>query len=172
MMAPEFYDLNPVLYITADAIGPPGERVFYLQAGQGNTQVTLVLEKEQVQALAISVEQMLEELEKRRPQRASEMELISQYDLVLREPIEPLFRVGQMGLGYDEEADMLIVVAQELTDESDEMSVARFWATRAQMKALSEHSIRVVESGRPTCPLCGRPMDPEGHFCPRRNGHQ
>ena len=171
-MAPEFYDLNPVLHITADAIGPPGERVFYLQASQEDTLVTLVLEKEQVQALAISVEQMLEELEKRHPQSVSEMELISQYDLVLKEPVEPLFRVGQLGLGYDEETDLLIVVAQELTDEGDEMSVARFWATRAQMKALSDHSLQVVASGRPTCPLCGRPIDLEGHFCPRRNGHQ
>jgi uncharacterized repeat protein (TIGR03847 family) len=171
-MSPEIYDLNPVMYITADAIGPPGQRVFYLQAGQADTLVTLVLEKEQVQALAISVEQMLEELEKRNPQSVGEMELVSQYDLVLREPIEPLFRVGQMGLGYDEDTDMLIVVAQELTEEEDEMSVARFWASRAQMKALSEHSLRVVEAGRPVCPLCNKPMDVDGHFCPRENGHQ
>ena len=171
-MAREFYDLKPVRYITADAIGPPGQRIFYLQAGQEDRLVTLVLEKEQIQALAISVEQMLNELEKRRPQNASAMELISQYDLLLREPLEPIFRVGQIGLGYDEETDMLILVAQELTEDSEEMSVARFWATRGQMKALSEHSLRVVEAGRPLCPLCGRPMDPDGHFCPRRNGHQ
>jgi uncharacterized repeat protein (TIGR03847 family) len=171
-MAPELYDLNPVMFITADAIGPPGKRVFYLQAGQGDTMVTLVMEKEQVQALAISVAQMLEELEKRHPQSAGDLELISQYDLVLREPVEPAFRVGQMGLGYDEDSDMLIVVAHELTEESDEMSIARFWATRAQMKALSEHSLRVVESGRPICPLCNRPIDADGHFCPRRNGHK
>ena len=171
-MAPEIYDLNPVMHITADAIGPPGQRVFYLQAGQEDTLVTLVVEKEQVEALAISVEPMLEELENRHPQSASEMELTSQYDLVLREPIEPLFRVGQMGLGYDEDADMLIVVAQELTDDNEEMSVVRFWASRAQMKALSEHSLEVVESGRPICPLCDNPIDPEGHFCPRRNGHK
>ena len=171
-MAPEIYDLNPVVHITADAIGPPGQRVFYLQAGQEDTLVTLVVEKEQVEALAISVEQMLEELENRHPQSVSEMELISQYDLVLREPIEPLFRVGQMGLGYVEDTDMLIVVAQELTDDSEEMSVARFWASRAQMKALSEHSLEVVESGRPRCPLCDKPIDHDGHFCPRRNGHK
>lgn len=171
-MSQDFYDLNPVEHITADAIGPPGERVFYLQASHEETMVTVVLEKEQVQALAISVDQMLEELEKRRPQSAAEMELISQYDLVLREPIDPIFRVGQLGLGYDEDSDMLIVVAQELTDESEEMSVVRFWATRAQMKALSEHSLQVVEAGRPTCPLCGQPMDQDGHYCPRRNGHK
>jgi uncharacterized repeat protein (TIGR03847 family) len=171
-MAQDFFDLNPVKHITADAIGPPGQRAFYLQASQGDNTVTLLLEKEQVQALAISVDQMLEELEMRNPQSTSEMELISQYDLVLREPIDPLFRVGQIGLGYDEDSDMLIVVAQELTEDEDDMSVVRFWASRAQMKALSEHSLRVVEAGRPTCPLCGRPIDPEGHFCPRRNGHQ
>jgi uncharacterized repeat protein (TIGR03847 family) len=171
-MAQDFFDLNPVRSITADAIGPPGQRVFYLQASQGDTLVTLVLEKEQVHALAISVEQMLEELEKQRPQSASEIELISQYDLVLREPIDPAFRVGQLGLGYDEETDLLIVVAQESTDDSEEMSVARFWASRAQMKALSEHSLHVVDAGRPTCPLCNRPIDADGHFCPRRNGHK
>lgn len=171
-MAQEIYDLNPVVYITADAIGPPGQRVFYLQASQGETLVTLVLEKEQVQALAISVEQMLEELEKRHPQGAGEMELIGRYDLVLREPIEPVFRVGQLGLGYDENTDMLIVVAHESNDDNDETSIARFWATRAQMKALSEHSLQVVRAGRPICPLCSQPIDPDGHFCPRRNGHQ
>lgn len=171
-MPRQFYDLNPVSHITADAIGEPGQRVFYLQASQEQRLVTLVLEKEQVQALAVSVEQMLEELEKRLPQGAAEMELISQYDLVLREPVDPAFRVGQMGLGYDAETDRLIIVAQELADDSDEMSVARFWATRAQMKALSEHSLRVVKAGRPSCPLCSQPIDPDGHFCPRRNGHK
>ena len=171
-MAPEFYDFKSVVYITTDAIGPPGQRVFYLQASQGDTLITLVLEKEQVQALAVSVQQMLEELGKRQPQSPSEVELVSQHNLVLREPIEPIFRVGQLGLGYDEDTDMLIIVAQELTDDSDEMSVVRFWATRAQVKALSEHSLQVVEAGRPLCPLCSRPIDPDGHYCPRRNGHQ
>ena len=171
-MTKEFYDLNPVSHVTADAIGPPGERVFYLQASQEGTLVTLVVEKEQVHALAVSVEQMLEELEKRHPQSAADMELINQYDMVLWEPIDPAFRVGQIGLGYDEDSDLLIVVAQELTDDPEEMSVARFWGTRAQMKALSEHSMKVVESGRPVCPLCNQPIEPDGHYCPRRNGHQ
>lgn len=171
-MAQQFYDLKPVTHITADAIGPTGQRIFYLQASRENVLVTLLLEKEQVQALALGVEQMLQELEKRRPQRAGELQLISQYDMMLREPLEPAFRVGQLGLGYDEDADLIIIVAQELAEANDERSVARFWATRAQMQALSEHSLQVVESGRPTCPLCGQPMDPEGHFCPRHNGHQ
>ncbi len=170
-MSKEFYDLNPVSHITADAIGEPGKRTFYLQASQQDTLVTLVMEKEQVHALIVSIEQMLEELSKRHPAGDDE-QAISQYELTLQEPIEPAFRVGQLGLGYDEESDMLILVAQEQAEEPEEMSATRFWATRAQMKALGEHSRQVVQSGRPTCPLCGQPIDVDGHFCPRRNGHQ
>ncbi len=170
-MPRELYDLNPVSHITTDAIGEPGDRTFYLQASQQDTLVTLVVEKEQVYALTISIAQMLEELSKRHPVSVDE-QAIGQYDLTLRDPIEPAFRVGQLGLGYDEESDMLILVAQELTEEPEEMSATRFWATREQMKALSEHGRQVVQSGRPTCPLCGQPIDPQGHFCPRRNGHQ
>ncbi len=168
----QVYDLKPVSHITADAIGPPGQRVFYLQASQDDMVVTLVLEKEQVRALSLGVEHMLAELDQRFPQKAAEMELVNQHDLALREPVDPLFRVGQLGLGYDAESDLVIIVAQELTDDADSMSVARFWATRAQVKALSEQGMRVVEAGRPTCPLCGAPINPEGHFCPRRNGHK
>ncbi len=171
-MSKELYDLNPVSHITADAVGAPGERTFYLQASQQDMLVTLILEKEQVHALAVSIEQMLEELSNRHPVSIDETQAISQYELTLREPIEPAFRVGQLGLGYDEESDMLILVAQEQAEETEEVSATRFWATRTQMKALSEHSQQVVQSGRPTCPLCGQPMDPDGHFCPRRNGHQ
>jgi uncharacterized repeat protein (TIGR03847 family) len=171
-MPREIYDLKPVTHITSDAIGPPGNRTFLLQASQGDMLVTVVLEKEQVHALSLSVDQMLEELEKRRPQSVGEMDLVSQYDMVLKEPVEPIFRVGQLGLGYDERDDLLIIVAQELTEDDEEMSIVRFWGTRAQMKALSEHSMQVVEAGRPICPLCGAPIDPDGHYCPRRNGHQ
>jgi len=171
-MSRDIFDLKPVSHITTDAIGPPGERVFYLQASQDDTLITLVLEKDQVRALGLSVEQMLIELDKRLPQSAGETEQLNQYDLVLKEPVEPIFRVGQMGLGYDQDTDMLIIVAQELTEDTDQMSVARFWATRAQMRVLSEHSMEVVEAGRPICPLCGAPINPDGHYCPRRNGHQ
>jgi uncharacterized repeat protein (TIGR03847 family) len=49
--------------------------------------------------------------------------------------------------------------------------VVRFWATRDQMAAMGLHVRQVAGQGRPICPLCGQPMDPEGHFCPRQNGH-
>ncbi len=168
------YDLDPVTAITADAVGEPGKRVFYLQARQGKRTVTLLLEKEQVRALAIGIEQLIEQMDQKLPHLSSEQDTPLQADLLLQEPLEPEFRVGQMGLGFDEERGMIILIAQEVVAEGedpDNAAVARFWATRGQMRALSRHAQEVVERGRPICPLCGQPIDPQGHFCPPRNGH-
>jgi uncharacterized repeat protein (TIGR03847 family) len=165
------YDLNPVTHITADAIGPPGQRVFYIQAAQGSTLVTLLAEKEQVQALAEGLDRILDELDKKYPQNPPPAE-IPESVMGLLDPIEPAFPVGQLGLGYDEEKDMMVLIAYELTDDFDDMLIARFWATRAQMQALSRHGAAVCAAGRPICPLCREPIDPQGHFCPRGNGHR
>ena len=89
-------------------------------------------------------------------------------------PLEPVFRAGQVSLGYDEVSKRLVVIAYELQDEDDESqpSVARFWATPAQMRAFSIHGQDVVAAGRPKCSMCGEPIEPEGHFCPRKNGNR
>ena len=166
-------ELNPVSSITADAVGQPGQRVFYLQARQGLTTITIETEKEQVRALALGIHQFLEELVQRFPDKA-ELDRIDQRDLVLSPPFEPEFKVGQMGLGYDSDSDRVVIVAQELQTEEaepDSGATARFWITRGQAKAMADHSLDVVAQGRPLCPLCGRPISAEGHFCPKRNGH-
>jgi uncharacterized repeat protein (TIGR03847 family) len=77
-----------------------------------------------------------------------------------------------MGLSYDEESDMVVVVAYQLSAEDDEdVPVVRFWGTRRQMRSLRNQALVAVEGGRPTCSMCGEIIDPEGHLCPRRNGH-
>jgi uncharacterized repeat protein (TIGR03847 family) len=77
-----------------------------------------------------------------------------------------------MGLGYDNERDMVVLVIQGMSEEtSEDAATARFSATRMQMRALSVHAAHVVAAGRPICGNCGRPIDPSGHFCPQRNGH-
>jgi uncharacterized repeat protein (TIGR03847 family) len=173
---PEFtFDLSPVTRITASALGPPGQRTFFIQAQQGVVQVTLLCEKEQVAALSTALQQLLEQLDQRYPAAEPE-DKIPLWDLELKEPLQPEFRVGQMGLGYDEDAGLIVLIAQELLvdEETSETSVgrtARFLGTRSQMRALSQYAAEVVAHGRPICPLCGQPMDPEGHFCPKRNGH-
>jgi uncharacterized repeat protein (TIGR03847 family) len=172
-MTQTVYELNPVEAITAGAMGEPGHRVFYIQARTLDAIVTLVTEKEQVQLLARGIQQFLAELDQKFPQEDAG-ESVGPLDLELRGPFEPNFRVAQMGLGYDAENDRVVLVAHELLAEGvdpESASVARFWCSRAQMKAMAEHAMDVAARGRPLCPLCGRPEDPEGHFCPKRNGH-
>jgi uncharacterized repeat protein (TIGR03847 family) len=174
---PEFvYDLDPASFITVGTVGPPGRRTFYLQASEASTLVSLVIEKEQASALAQSLDRLLEALKERYPSRPDPIEEVA-YDMELLQPLTDLWRVGQMGLGYDEEVDRIVLIAQELQVEDDEEIMSepeavRMTATREQMQALSEHAVQVVEQGRPECPLCGNPIDSSGHFCPPRNGHR
>ncbi|MFO7632030.1 MAG: DUF3090 family protein [Caldilinea sp.] len=122
--------------------------------------------------------QLLEELEDRFPDLPPTAR--SYKTLRAEPPVEPAFRVAQLILGYDESDDMVWVIAKALiVDDSgsvidpddDQVPAVRFVATRSQMRALSEHALEVVASGRPMCPLCGRPIDRQGHFCPRTDGH-
>lgn len=182
-MPPFEFDLNPVIRITTDAIGEPGKRVFYLQAKSDTQLVTLVIEKQQVQSLAIGVEQFLQDLQSRYPKISQASPDYVESEMGLEKPIDPVFRVGQLGLGYDEESDLLILVARELQnletdEESDEESdeetgsVARFWCTRSQIRAMCHWGLEVASRGRPICGNCGQPIDKDGHFCPKSNGHK
>jgi hypothetical protein len=143
-MPGQVFDLNPVTRITTDAIGPPGQRVFYLQARQGAKIVTLIVEKEHIAALAEAADRLL------------------------------LMLAGDDPVRYDEVGGNLVIVCYELLgdDDPDDPSVARFWVTPRQMRALSQHGQEVVAAGRPICAMCGQPIDPEGHFCARKNGHR
>jgi len=170
-MAQLVYDLNPVTHITIGTVGPPGRRVFYLQASQGPTLDTLKIEKEQAYHLAAALDRLLQELVQRYPD-LFEGESIY-HDIRLQPPLEPEFVVGQMGLGYDEDRNLLILVAYQLPpdpEEPEDVAIARFWATPGQMQALSESAKEAVAAGRPICPLCKEPIDPDGHFCPGGNG--
>lgn len=163
-------ELNPVSHMTIDTIGPPGQRTFYLQGSQGPDTVTLIIEKQQAAMLANSFESILDELARKYPSRAREAEQVWK-DLRLREPVESLFRVGRMELGYSESLDRLVLVAYELVEEeAEEPNAVSFWLTRAQAETLIPHITEVVQAGRPICGNCGQPIDPEGHFCPKRNG--
>jgi uncharacterized repeat protein (TIGR03847 family) len=167
------FDLNPVDRITADAIGEPGNRVFYLQARKSQRLVTLICEKEHVAALAVAIEHLLLSLADGDADAVVDPDPAVAGGMQLEFPLDPAFRVGQVNLGYDQVSGRLVIIAYELTEEeAEEGAVARFWATPAQMRAFSIHGEEVVSAGRPRCAMCGQPIDPEGHFCPRRNGHR
>jgi uncharacterized repeat protein (TIGR03847 family) len=174
-------DLGPADRITADAVGEPGLRVFYLQARVGTDTITVIVEKQQVQLLATSVMELLADLELETDEATDE-------DLSLLEPLEPRWRAGRLSIGYDQERDLFMLEIEEFRPEENddedapepadprslldhEPETIRLWATRRQMLALSRHGIEVAERGRPSCQFCGNPMDPEGHACPAMNGH-
>ncbi|MEN4012135.1 MAG: DUF3090 domain-containing protein [Chloroflexota bacterium] len=174
-MARTEIELDPVTHITTDAIGKPGQRVFYIQAKQTDQIVTLLIEKVQVQTLAVGVEQFFHELATRYPGLPPASPDYAENQMHIQPPVDPLFRIGELGLAYDPERDLACLIAHEIvTDQAgeDETSVARFWCTRSQLLALSTWGVEVANRGRPICPQCGEPMEPEGHFCPKKNGHK
>jgi uncharacterized repeat protein (TIGR03847 family) len=90
-------------------------------------------------------------------------------------PVDPLFRAGELGLGYDADRDRIVIFTREVVmegGEEDDAAAIRFWCTRKQARQLGAWSAEVVKRGRPLCPQCGEPMEPEGHFCPKKNGHK
>ena len=159
----ESYELLDVDKLTVGAVGEPGQRLFLLQARAGAAVVTLKVEKVQVAALAAHLGTVLQSL----PQPGPLPE-----DLDLDEPAEPEWVVGSLAASYDEVLDRLLLVAEEAVPDGEEPAEARFSLTREQVAAVAIHGTRLVEAGRPPCPLCGYPLDQRGHDCPRTNGHR
>jgi uncharacterized repeat protein (TIGR03847 family) len=168
-------EVDPVLHITTDAIGKPGQRVFYIQAWQDERTVTVITEKFQVQSLSVGLEQFLADIANQNPDLPEASGNYDEEKMRISPPVEPLFRVGEIGLGYDQTRDLVVLSVRELlTEESepDSAAVIRFWCTRDQVRMMARWGAEVIQRGRPICPQCGAPMEPEGHFCPKKNGHK
>src|SRR5574341_2497571 len=134
-MAPKEIDLRPVSHITTDAIGPPGKRIFYIQGWQGERTITLIVEKIQLQSLAVGLEQFLAEIYDRFPELPKATAEYVEDNMHIHPPLDPLFRTGELGLGYDTENDLVVLIARELLAEDqdpNEANVVRFWCTREQ----------------------------------------
>jgi uncharacterized repeat protein (TIGR03847 family) len=169
-------DLGVVDRITADAIGEPGMRTFYIQARAGEQLVTVIVEKEQVELLARSVIELATDVV------PDDVEADEEAGLTLEDPVDPRWRAGRLSIGFDDEQDRFLLeideYVPEVEDEDDPRSLLveepesiSLWASREQMLALARHGNAVVSRGRPRCQFCGNPMDPEGHVCPAMNGH-
>lgn len=163
-------------------VGTPGSRTFFLQAREGSRVVSVSLEKVQVAALSQRLIELLEELERRGVQDAAEIEGEVGDTAALDEPLNEVFRAGTLSLGWDTVDELVILEASEVTDEEEEDQEAeeddedgpdlfRVRFPPAEARRFVARAIRVLAAGRPPCPLCGQPLDPQGHLCPRRNGH-
>lgn len=158
------FELESPDHFTVGTVGPSGQRVFYLQAREGRTLVTLKSEKEQVRALS----EYLSILIDRVPDSGEPVPTT----LALIEPADEAWAVGTIGVGYDEASGRVVVVLTGVVEEEgEEAPSARFAVTRAQAAAFVERAQQLVRAGRPICPMCANAIDPGGHVCPRSNGH-
>lgn len=161
--------------VVVGAVGEPGSRTFYLQARAGNRVVTVAIEKEQSALLAEKIDEILDELMDRQGNPVS-VPAVTPIELVdndpLEQPVDAEFRTGVMSLGWDPstaqvviEAYPLVLVDDEAIEQADiepaEMLVVRIPVGTA--RAFAKRTLEVVGAGRPICPLCGTPMDPDGH---------
>jgi len=167
---------------TAGTVGEPGSRTFFLQARDGDRLVSVVLEKVQVAVLADRLNDLLDELGQRGIALV-EPEASAPDGAPLDEPLREAFRAGTLTLGWDSDDGVVLVEAlavrdEDEDDEGDDPSpddeegpdLLRVRLSPAAARTFVERAVRVVGSGRPPCPLCGQPLDPMGHICPRRNG--
>jgi uncharacterized repeat protein (TIGR03847 family) len=180
-MARQFHLFERPRRFVAGTVGVPGERTFYLQVADGGRIVSVAIEKGQVSVLADRIEQLLDEVVAR---TGTSLPGAGDVDTeALEQPIDEEFRVGAMGLAWDSEARLVIIEAQApvddaelaeqtlLEDVEEGPDAIRVRIDPADARAFILRARRVVSAGRPPCPLCGLPLDPGGHVCPRQNGY-
>jgi uncharacterized repeat protein (TIGR03847 family) len=159
----EGYDLSSPDHFTVGTVGPVGRRLFLLQCQQGPVLLTLKIEKQQVSVLGQYLAQIVRD--EKRPGHLPDLQ-------PLDEALEPEWAVGTIGVSYDETEDRVVIVIEELVPDDEQGAIVRVSISREQAAAFSIRATTLVESGRPPCPLCGSPLDPSGHECPRTNGHR
>ena len=163
------FDLPEPERVTVGAVGAPGGRTFYLQGRQDDRLVTIKLEKQQVAALCELLSELLSDLPDPGP-------LPDPASMALEEPVLAEWVLGGLQLSFDATLDRIVLLAEEAAGpelpEGDEGALGRLALSRAQAAAVVATGEDLVSAGRPTCPLCGYPMDPAGHSCPKTNGHR
>jgi uncharacterized repeat protein (TIGR03847 family) len=214
-MPRRMFVFDPPDRFVAGTVGQPGQRTFFLQARKAGQVVSVVLEKVQVAVLAERLDALLDELESTGVAESPQPAPTAVDSEPLDEPINEAFRATTLTLGWDADAERVLVEARadpvevefELEDDDDaeaadgdgdddepadadlEASIAatiqaafeaddddgpdvlRVRMTADKARSFVERAARIIASGRPPCPLCGQPLDPQGHICPRRNGH-
>ncbi|WP_434740149.1 DUF3090 domain-containing protein [Micromonospora sp. SH-82] len=189
-MTHQVHAFEPPERFVAGTVGPPGERTFFLQARGGGRLVSVALEKVQVSLLAEKLEELLAEAQRRFGVQLPEAVPVTGDNDPLDTPVDEEFRVGTLGLAFDVDTATVVIeaiavgeveteveLADELDDDEDDdepdedLDRLRVRLTPEATREFIERAKRVVNAGRPPCPLCGQPLDPVGHLCPRHNGY-
>jgi uncharacterized repeat protein (TIGR03847 family) len=181
-MTRQVYAFEPPERFVAGTVGEPGDRVFYLQARGGGRLVSVALEKVQVTLLAEKLDELLGEASRRFGVVLPDPEPELPDNEPLDSPVDEEFRVGTLGLAFDVDTTTVVIEAieageteeeedEETDDEASDLDRLRVRLTPGATREFIERARRVLSAGRPPCPLCGQPLDPTGHLCPRHNGY-
>ena len=150
------FDLGPVRELHAESVGLPGQRYFRLRTEGDEASAFLWLEKEQLYELALAIKQMLKTQMREVPPGRT-----------LNVGADHEFKVASLALGYDQEHDRYMLLANAVED-----AAIALWAESGQLDRFADQALAVCAAGRPRCPFCRTPIDDgEEHVCPRSNGH-
>ncbi|ARQ71623.1 DUF3090 domain-containing protein [Streptomyces marincola] len=193
-MSRQVFLYDPPERFVAGTVGLPGRRTFFLQATADGRTTSVALEKAQVEALAERIDELLDEVVRRSGGNTT-VPAVAPAELTdtqpLQSPVEEEFRVGTMALAWDSDSERMIVEAQALVeleaeteeafaeaeerllrDDENGPPMLRVRLSGTMARAFAKRALEVVNAGRPPCPLCSLPLDPEGHVCPRQNGYR
>ncbi|MBH1936654.1 DUF3090 domain-containing protein [Streptomyces sp. AV19] len=193
-MSRQVFLYDPPDRFVAGTVGLPGRRTFFLQATAAGRTTSVALEKAQVEALAERIDELLDEVV-RRTGGSAPVPAVAPAELAdtapLQTPVEEEFRVGTMALAWDGDGQRMVVEAQALVeleadtdedlaaaeerllqDETNGPPMLRVRITGTMARTFAKRALEIVNAGRPPCPLCSLPLDPEGHVCPRQNGYR
>jgi uncharacterized repeat protein (TIGR03847 family) len=197
-MTHQVHAFEPPERFVAGTVGEPGDRTFFLQARGGGRVISVALEKVQVSLLAEKLEELLTEASRRFGVDLPEAPTLAINDNdPLDTPVDEEFRVGTLGLAFDVDTTTVVIEAIEAgegdaevelgadvddddvpvddddddDEPDDDLDRLRVRLTPEATRAFIDRAKRVVAAGRPPCPLCGQPLDPAGHLCPRHNGY-
>ena len=159
------YDFGNAVSVDAEAIGQPGQRRFRLLVRSTTQTASIWMEKQQLEGIGAWLEEVIDKLDEEQPGSDPDVE-----PTPFGDTFDVEFRASQMGLGYAEEESLFAIQAFDL-ESAGTAPVFRCNLTRGQCRVLARKIERVVAGGRPICPLCEMPIDPEGHVCPKANGH-
>lgn len=159
-------EFTNITSLKAEALGQPGKRTFRVLVESGSSSAVVWLEKEQLFHLALAIHRLVamvpeDEEAKGTPPFEREVPGLTRLD----------FKAGKLVLDRDSDSGLFVIDAHDIVDDEDAPAKVRVWADRSQVTAFAQQALEVCAAGRPICPLCGRPIDPTGHACPRVNGH-
>ena len=168
-------------------VGLPGERQFFLQVTSPQCVTCVAIEKSQATALSDRLRLMIKELRRNQLASFDELNIPSEPDdTALEFPITEDFRVGVIGISWEQDIQRIVIEAQSIGDESltelldedeallieDAPDLLSFKLRIYQAKSFCDRTDALVAAGRQPCPFCGLPVDPAGHLCPRANGYR